>query len=76
MLSKINSICEMRLIKMQILINNGEVIRPEFGRWNSYTQQACLSSFFFFFCSRKASIQIHVITYFVFTEEKEIYKQL
>ena len=67
----------MRLIRMQILINTGKVIRPEFGRWNSYTQQACLSSFFFsFFCSRKASIQIYVITYFVFTEEKEIYKQL
>lgn len=59
--SKINSLCGMRLIRMQILINTGKVIRPEFWRWNSYTQQACLYSFFFFFfCSRKASIKIHV----------------
>ena len=68
----------MRLIRMQILINTGKVIRPEFWRWNSYTQQACLYSFFFFLfvAGRQVLKYTLIITYFVFTEKKELYKQL
>lgn len=67
----------MKLIRMQILINTGKVIRPEFWRWNSYTQQAFLSSFsFFFVAGRQVFKYTLIITYFVFTEEKGLYKQL
>lgn len=36
-LSKINNECEMKHTRMQILVNTGKGIRPEFWGWSSYT---------------------------------------
>lgn len=62
---------------MQILINTGKDLRPEFWGWSSYTQQACLSgfsllSFFFFLVGRQVFNYTLIMIYCVFTEEQKL----